>query len=487
VNTHTRRRAFGRNQTGESPKQYSEKVPKPSFTVCRVLSICVTVAVLHAFGQTEVNFSRDVAPIFFQKCATCHRPNDIAPMSLLSYQSARPWAKAIREAVVSRKMPPWHADPAYGEFKDDARLTAGQIETIRAWVDQGAQEGDPRNLPAVPKTVDGWRIGKPDLVVSMPEEYTIPASGPDDYERFSGIPTNLKEDVWISAIELRPGNRKVVHHAHIYVTPPKTAAGADHGQSLFEKYTYKEGTVLHVRADAPVVDDACRDFGEGGLPDQKFHEEAEELATYVPGRAPEVYPEGYARLIPAGSTITFEIHYSKTTGKQEKDRSSVGFIFAKHPQKVLRRLDMDAYLFRIPAGAPNHEVTFCHEFTEDVNLLSFTPHMHLRGKDMRWELVGPDAVKRTLMFIPHYDFNWQMQYALKDPVAAPKGSRLVISVHFDNSANNPFNPDPTKTIRWGEPTTDEMAATWVMYELAHEQSPIPHQETTASASTVQLH
>jgi Copper type II ascorbate-dependent monooxygenase, C-terminal domain len=455
--------------------------------LCRCLSLCVTVAVTQALAQSQVNFSKDVAPIFFQKCAACHRPNDVAPMSLLSYQSARPWAKAIREAVLSKKMPPWHADPAYGEFKDDARLTPAQIETIRAWVDQGAQEGDPRNQPPAPKIEDGWRIGKPDLVISMPDEYTIPASGPDDYERFSGIPTNLKEDVWISAIELRPGNRKVVHHAHIYVTPPKTASDAEHGQSLFEKYTYKEGTVLHVRSDAPVVDDACRDIGEGGLPDQKYHEEAEELATYVPGRAPEVYPEGYARLIPAGSTITFEIHYSKGTGKLEKDRSSVGFIFAKHPQKVLRRLDMDAYLFRIPAGAPNHEVTFCHEFTEDVNLLSFTPHMHLRGKDMRWELVGPDAVKRTLMFIPHYDFNWQMQYALRDPVPAPKGSRLVISVHFDNSANNPFNPDPTRTIRWGEPTSDEMAATWIMYELAHDQSPIVHRETTASASTVQPH
>lgn len=449
--------------------------------VCRSLSIFAAFIATQVFGRAEVNFSRDVAPIFFQKCATCHRPNDIAPMSLLSYQAARPWAKAIREAVLSKKMPPWHADAAYGTFKDDARLSAEQIETIRAWVDQGAKEGDPRNLPRVPEIVDGWRIGKPDLVISMPEEYSIAASGTDDYERFSGIPTNLKEDAWIAAIELRPGNRKVVHHAHIYVTPPK-ASGTEHGQSLFEKYTYKDGTVLHMRPEAPVVDDACRDIGEGGLPDQKYHEEAEELATYVPGRAPEVYPEGYARLIPAGSTITFEIHYSKTTGKLEKDRSSVGFIFAKRPRKVLRRLDMDAYLFRIPAGAPNHEVAFCHEFTEDVNLLSFTPHMHLRGKDMRWELVGPDAVKHTLMFIPHYDFNWQMQYTLQDPVPAPKGSRLVVSVHFDNSANNRFNPNPAKTVRWGEPTTDEMAATWVMYELANEQPPTAQRQAAASAS-----
>ncbi len=451
--------------------------------VCGSLCLFAALTATRAFGQREVTYSKDVAPIFFEKCATCHRPNDIAPMSLVSYQSARPWAKAIREAVLSKKMPPWHADPAYGEFKHDARLTAAQIETIRAWVDQGAKEGDPKDLPPVPSVTDGWRIGKPDVVISMPKEYTITAGGPDDYERFGDIPTNFKEDVWVTAVELRPGNRKVVHHAHIYVSPPKTASNGEQRLSLFEKYTYKEGTVLHMRPEAPVVDDACRDIGEGGLPDQKFHEEAEELATYVPGRAPEIYADGYARLIPAGSTITFEIHYTKITGKEEKDRSSVGFVFAKQPpRKVLRRLDMDAYLFRIPAGAPNHEVTFCHDFKEDVNLLSFTPHMHLRGKDMRWELVGPDAVKHTLMFIPHYDFNWQMEYTLKNPVPAPKGSRLVITVHFDNSANNPYNPDPSRAIRWGEPTKDEMAATWVMYELANERLPAMQPKTTASAS-----
>jgi mono/diheme cytochrome c family protein len=464
------------------------RMPAGGLILCQCLSILAALTATQALGHAEVTFSRDVAPIFFQKCATCHRPNDIAPMPLLSYQAARPWAKAIREAVLSKKMPPWHADPTYGDFRDDARLTTEQIEIVRAWVDQGAKEGDPKDLPPVPTITDGWRIGKPDVVISMPREYTISASGTDDYERFSGIPTNFKEDVWITAIELRPANRRVVHHAHVYVSPPKRAADGEHRPSLFEKYTYTEGTVLHMRPDAPVVDDACRDIGEGGLPDQKFHEEAEELATYVPGRAPEIYPEGYARLIPAGSTVTFEIHYSKVTGKEEKDRSSVGFVFAKQPlRKVLRRLDMDAYLFRIPADAPNHEVTFCHDFEEDVNLLSFTPHMHLRGKDMRWELVGPDAVKRTLMFIPHYDFNWQMEYAFKTSVPAPKGSRLVITVHFDNSANNPFNPDPSKAIRWGEPTKDEMAATWVMYELANERPPTTQRGVTSSPSIVQSH
>jgi len=234
-----------------------------------------------------------------------------------------------------------------------------------------------------------------------------------------------------------------------------------------------------------VVDDACRYIGEGGLPDQKFHEEAEELTTFVPGRAPEVYAPGYARLIPAGSTITFQIHYAKGTGKEEKDRTSVGFILAKDPpRKILHRLDMDAYLFQIPAGASNHEVTFCYDFKDNARLLAFTPHMHFRGKDMKWELIRPDAEKEILLFIPRYDFNWQIEYKLKDPVSAPKRSRLIVTAHFDNSANNPFNPDPSKTIRWGEPTLEEMAASWVLYDLPEEGPPPFHSPTSTAMAAL---
>ena len=433
---------------------------------------------------SEPTFTKDVAPIFYKNCVSCHHPGDIAPMSLLTYSSARPWARAIRQAVLTKRMPPWHADPHYGVFENDPTLSQQEIDTICRWAEQGAKEGNPADLPTPPAFVEGWRIGKPDAVFSMPVEYTVKADASDDYENFT-VPTGFQEDMWITAVELKPGNRRVVHHAHVYVTPPKSPqSGAPSVPSLFDRLTFKQAGVLHIRPDAPVVDDACRDIGEGGLPDQKYHEEAQELTTFVPGRAPEIYAPGYARLIPAGSTLTFQIHYARGTGKDEKDRSSVGFIFAKEPpKKVLRRLDMDAYLFQISAGAPNHEVTFCYDFKENVRLLAFTPHMHFRGKDMKWELMRPDATKQTLLFIPRYDFNWQIEYKLKDPVPAPKGSRLIITAHFDNSANNPFNPDPTKAIRWGEPTAEEMAATWVLYDVPEEGPPAfrPPASLTASA------
>ncbi|MGH9839240.1 MAG: c-type cytochrome [Blastocatellia bacterium] len=434
---------------------------------------------LGAHRATEITFSKDVAPIFYKRCVHCHHPDDVAPMSLLNYSEARPWAKSIREAVVTRRMPPWHADPRYGRFENDPSLSQEEIDTIRAWVDQGAKEGDRKVLP--PAFTEGWRIGKPDAIISMPAEYNIAPNAPDDYQNFPNIPTNFKEDVWIKAIELRPGNRRVVHHAHVFLTRPKSAKnGTAAGQSLLERYTYTEQTLLRMRPEAPVIDDACRDIGEGGLPDRKFHEETQILTTYVPGRAPEVYPDGYARLIPAGSTIGFQIHYAKGIGKEEKDRTSVGLIFAEGPpKKVLRRLDMDAFLFRIPPGAANHEVTFCYEFKQDSRLLALTPHMHLRGKAMKWELLRPDAVKETLLFIPRYDFNWQIEYKMKELISVPKGSRLIITAHFDNSANNPANPDPTKTVRWGAPTTDEMAASWVIFELTEE----PASQTQHSSSS----
>jgi hypothetical protein len=445
-------------------------------------NLILALSVINISALSEVTFSKDVAPIFYKKCVSCHHPGDIAPMSLLTYGIARPWASAIRQAVLTKRMPPWHADPHYGHFENDPSLSEAEIELIRAWVDQGAKEGNPNGLPAAPPFVDGWRIGRPDVVFSMPSEYIVKADASDDYQNFT-VPTHFQQDVWVTAVELKPGNRRVVHHAHAYVAPPKSPQnGAAFTPSLFDRFTFKEGSVRHIRPGTPVVDDACRDIGEGGLPDQKFHEEAEELTTFVPGRSPEVYPPGYARMIPAGSMITFQIHYAKGTGKEEKDRSSVGFILAKDPpKKVLRRLDMDAYLFKIPAGASNHEVTFCYDFKENARLLAFTPHMHFRGKDMKWELMRPDATKETLLSIPRYDFNWQIEYKLKDPVAAPKGSRLIVTAHFDNSVNNPFNPDATKTIRWGEPTSEEMAASWILYDLP-EEGPPPFRPLTATVT-----
>jgi hypothetical protein len=388
-------------------------------------------------------------------------------MSLMTYAETRPWAKAIREAVVTQRMPPWYADRRYGKFRNDPRLSDSEIKLIMDWVDGGAHEGDNADIP--PRYSEHWRIGKPDLIIPIPEEHIVDPRAKDDY-RIVMSTVEIKRDIWIKAIELRPGNRRVVHHAHVFFIPP--AAAQPPATSLLAKYTYHEdGTgPLRMRADAPVVDDACRYFGQGGLPDMKLHGNSETLTTFVPGRAPEIYPPGYARLIPAGSKIGFQIHYASGIGTVEKDRTSVGFIFADGPpQKVFRRLDLETFLFQIPPGEANHEVTFCYDFTEDVRLLSLTPHMHLRGKDMMWELMRPDAVKETLLVVPKYDFNWQIEYQFEEPVSVPAGSRLIVTAHFDNSSNNHANPDPNQQVRWGEPTTDEMAASWVAYELVNER------------------
>ncbi len=388
-------------------------------------------------------------------------------MSLMSYQETRPWAKAIRTAILSKRMPPWDADSQHGRFKNNPTLTDLEIKVLVYWIDNGAPEGSISPPPA-PVFADGWRIGKPDLVIPIPEEHIVEPNSRDDYRIFIN-PTPIEHDLWIKAIELKPGNRRAVHHAHVFFIPPTAPAAA--APSLLAKYAYHESAAgpLRMRADAPVVDDSCRYLGQGGLPDMRPRGDSQTLTTFVPGRAPEVYPPGYARLIPAGSKIGFQIHYAAGAGATERDRTSVGLILADGPpQKIIRRLDLETFLFQIPPGAADHEVAFCYDFPDDARLLSLTPHMHLRGKDMKWELMRPDAIKETLLSVPHYDFNWQIEYQFLTPIEVPAGSSLIETAHYDNSANNPRNPDPSRTVRWGEPTADEMAGTWISYELAKE-------------------
>jgi hypothetical protein len=446
-----------------------------------ILTCLITVA---GSSVAEVTFSQDVAPILYKRCVNCHRPNDIAPMSFVTYQQARPWAKAIREAVLTRRMPPWHADPAHGAFVNDPRLSEAEIEVIRAWVGAGAPEGNPRQLPPAPEISSDWRIGAPDVIFPIPEEHVIAADGPDEYVDFLDIPTHFDHDVWISAVQLRPGNNKVVHHAHVFVDPPKTKSSeSSNNPGVWERFSYKDQGLLFVKADAPVVNDGCREFGEGAFIGERPREQRHVFTTYVPGKDPEVYPEGFAKLIPAGSTVGFEIHYAKVTGKRETDRTQVGFRFArKPPQRILRRLDVDNVLFRILPGEPNQDVTSCYNFDQEVRLLSYTAHMHVRGKDMRFELMRPDGVKETLVFIPRYDFNWQIEYKVQDPVPVPKGSRLIITAHFDNSPNNRSNPDPSKTIRWGMPTSSEMASGWLDYFVPGEPPPVQQAATKGPPS-----
>lgn len=387
------------------------------------LSASVETAVLPV--AAPVTFSKDVAPIFYKNCATCHRTGEIAPMSLMSYKEARPWAKSIREKVIDRVMPPWHADPSHGSFKNDRRLSKKEIDTIVAWVDQGAKEGNPKDLPPAPRFTEGWKIGKPDVVLTMTDEYTVPAEGVVNYQ-YMLIPTNFKEDRWVQAAEIRPGNPAVVHHVIVFVVAPD--------------FKFRRGA-----------------FGRDGS--------FSALTGTAPGEEPTVLPDGIGRLVKAGSSLVLQMHYTPN-GKEQKDRTSVGLIFNKKPvEKVMMGGAAINRSFSIPPGAENHEVVSSYTFKEDSRILNLMPHMHLRGKAFEYKLVYPDNTSRIILSVPRYDFNWQTRYELTEPVAAPKGSRLECRALFDNSAKNKWNPDPTKTIRWGQQTWDEMMIGFVGFTL----------------------
>lgn len=388
-------------------------------------------------------------------------------MSLITYSQAKPWAASIKEAVLLRKMPPWKADPHYGKWSNDPTLSAAEIETLKAWADGGKLEGNPKDLPAPPVFEEGWRIGKPDLIVSIPE-HKLEGSGPDEYTSIH-VPTNFTEDRWIVAAELRPGNRKVVHHAHVFVSVPapadagKKPAAADPVRAYANWLMVKEGTLSWIRPDAPVINDGCAVDDNGQIPGHAVGE-LSLLSSYLPGRGPDVYPEGTARKIPAGATLDFQIHYSHATRKTEVDATSVGLIFAKEPpRQASLRTDFGNHLFRIPAGSADQEVTECHTFTKDIYITSLTPHMHYRGKSMRIVAAWPDGHKDTLLYVPEYNFNWQITYRPIEPIHLPKGSRVEIEAHFDNSRNNPLNPDPSQTVRWGSASENEMMDGWIEY------------------------
>jgi len=430
-----------------------------------------------ATGGRDVTFSRDVAPIFYQHCATCHRPNDIAPFSVLTYRDVQPWAESIREKVSSREMPPWHADPRYGDFSNDMRLSRQEMDTIVSWVAQGAREGDPKDLPAVPKSVAGWSIGRPDIVFAMSEVYTVAAHAPDSYV-YVTFPTRFKEDKWVQAAEIHPGNKGIVHHVIAHVLTPAALSGnagranaefpqAGNEASIF----YKQGSLSRVKMDAPVIDDGANAANNGSLFKRRTDDGGAGysvlLASYAPGKGPDVYPTGTAKKIPAGATIILQIHYSSFHGAMktaQTDRTSVGLIFAKEPPaKRVVSFTVPNHFFKIPPGAANHRVTAAYTFDRDVELIDYMPHMHLRGKDMRYELVYPGGRRETLLWVPRFHFNWQIVYRLKNPITIPKGARIIVTAHFDNSAKNRYNPDPTKAVRWGDPTYDEMMIGWMDY------------------------
>lgn len=434
---------------------------------------------INAYSKNDGNitFTRDIAPIFYRNCDECHKPNDIAPMSLISYKDARPWARAIRNMVVTKQMPPWGADSSPGQFANDRRLSQTDVDTIKAWVDQGAKEGDPKDLPKAPGSIDGWQIGQPDLVLPMTDDFTVPTDG-NDWIIYYTIPTNFKEDRWVQAVEIRPGNKQIVHHATAFVVTPDQHKALKKSNSPVAGETpifYQDGTLQRVKMDAPVLDDGCsapnggsafgnNGKGEGGADLGTL------LSGYEPGRGGDIYPAGWAKKIPAGSSILLQMHYCIPTGRTDPpqmDRTSVGLIFSKTPPSQISEMVVASgvcnHFFKIPAGDPDHQVTACMTFDQDVKIISFMPHMHLRGKAMRYDLIFPDGRKQELINVPRYNTNWQTLYKLTAPLAVPKGARLIVTAHYDNSESNRYNPDPHKDVRWGDPGTDEMLVGWTEY------------------------
>jgi hypothetical protein len=386
-----------------------------------------------AFGAPDPTFYKDVLPILQNRCQECHRPGEIGPMPLLTYQQARPWAAAIKESVRLRKMPPWFADPHYGKFANDRSLNQDQIDTLAAWADKGAKPGEPKDAPAPRQFLEGWNIPQPDLVLQMAQPFPIPAKADVDYQ-YVVLPTSFTEDKWVRMAETRPSDRSVVHHLVVFVRDPKSPWLRGEAQPGIPFVPPKGGK----RNDIG---------GEGN----------EILTVYTPGMVPDVLKPNQARLIKAGSDLVLQIHYT-SKDKPAQDQTKVGLVFAKEPptERVMS-VPLSNSRFVIPPGDPNFEVEAKGRPLNPTKVVSFFPHMHVRGKDFEYRLVSATGEITTLLRVPKYDFNWQLAYKPVEDVAIPAGAHFEYTAHFDNSPNNPANPDPKAEVRFGEQSWEEMA------------------------------
>jgi hypothetical protein len=400
-----------------------------------VVAGCLTgVAVLAAPDPAKVTFNKDVLPILQKNCQSCHRPGEVAPMSLITYSDARPWAKAIKAAVVSKKMPPWLAEASFGHFKNDRTLSADDIGTLAAWADNGAFEGDAKDRPATLTFQDGWNI-KPDIIVEMPKPFYLPATGTINY-KYVLVKTNFPEDMWIRAAEMRPGNPKVLHHGKVWVRPP--------GSRWLENAEPGEAYENETQRDI---------IGRNGA-----EEGNDILGKFNPGLGAQSFDvNGSAKFVPKGSDLVFELHYT-TSGQATQDTSKIGLVLAKNPPQTryFFHAGPTATNLAIPAGDGNAEVVSELTLAQEAKLVYAQPHMHLRGKDFELRLIFPTGETQTVLKTK-WDFEWQMGYEFAKPIDLPKGTRMVGISHFDNSANNRFNPDPAKEIVWGPQNWDEMS------------------------------
>ncbi len=355
-------------------------------------------------------------------------------MPLETYEQTRPYARAIQQVSRERNMPPWFADAHFGKFSNDPSLTPAQIQTFSAWADAHAPKGNPHNAPPPVHWTEGWNINKPDVVLEMPQAKKIPASGDVPYQ-YIIIPTHFRENRWVRMSEIKPSNRMVVHHAVAYVRGPKSQ--------------WLRGAPVGVP------------FSADDLPTAAQRRDAmwttsDILLVYAPGSSPDRWPDGFAKLVPAGSDIVLQMHYT-THGMATEDRTRIGMVFSKEPpRKRVLTLQLTNDRFVIPPGDPDHRVEVHGSLPNDALLLSFFPHMHLRGKTFEYNILEPGGRVQTLLRIPHYDFYWQLSYRLQDPMPLKAGTVLQAVATFDNSKNNPHNPDPDSAVTWGEQTWAEM-------------------------------
>jgi hypothetical protein len=438
--------------------------------LCAVVSFGAMSTEAQAQTPATPTFTKDVAPIFYKSCTNCHRAGEIAPMSLLTYQEARPWAKSIATRIAAGTMPPWHADSSRIAFSNDRHLSDADKATILAWANGGAPEGNPNDLPAPPKYAEGWAIGEPSAVLKMPEDYPIPASGTVAYQYFE-VPTNFTEDKWIQGFEVRPGNRAVVHHVIVYARPPARKEPAPAAAAPSSRPRQPQVIEFAAGMDIPagqtggpeLPPDQRRVVGPNDRPAPKMLGPL--VGGYVPGNGWRMYEPGTATKLVAGSTLVFQMHYT-TTGKATTDRTSIGLIFATEPPKTqLLNAALINGAFHIPAGAPDHRVDAEMTINQDVTLWSMLPHTHVRGKRWEYQAIYPDGRTETILSVPRYDFEWQTDYVYAQPKKLPKGTKVHATAWYDNSTANKSNPDPTKDVWWGDQTFEEMMFTGFTFSL----------------------
>ncbi|MDF2440004.1 MAG: hypothetical protein JWN98_988, partial [Abditibacteriota bacterium] len=383
---------------------------------------------------------RDVGPIIYDKCASCHHPGEVAPFSLLSYNDAKKRAKQIALVTQSKLMPPWKVDASYSDLIEHRGLSSEQISILQRWAQAGALEGNAKTKLQPPQFRSGWKIGTPDAVMQPEAPFTIPAEGADIYRCFI-LPTGYDADRYLSTMEVRPGNRSVVHHVIAFLD------------------TTGRGRELDAKDPAP----GYTSFGGVGFTPSGT------LGGWAPGNVPVPLPAGVGMRLPKGADIVLQVHYHPI-GKEERDQTQIGLYFSKGPlHKRARMLSIIQPLLDIPPHAPNHEVTVDYTVPENITLLGAMPHMHLLGRDMEVRATLPDGQARPLIKVVDWDFNWQMSYAFRQPVAVPRGTKISVRAHYDNSADNPRNPNnPPKKVTFGEETGDEMCIAFLPYTVDRE-------------------